>query len=162
MNMTKVEMQMGECLHQKQLVKETAGARVIRSKDSCVGREEEQFTRKAVPATEFMESDSKREDPGIHRLDKSHLHDNLSHCKGKKEEKRKLIILTVTAIRASFTDEATGPSFTDEAIGASFTDEAIGPYFTEEATEASFTDEVLQETLIESPTRPPEEMFKIW
>lgn len=40
MNMMKVEMQMGECLHQKQLVKETAGARVIRSKDSCVGREE--------------------------------------------------------------------------------------------------------------------------
>lgn len=89
--MTKVEMQMDECLDKKQLVKETAGARVIRSKDSSVGREENGSLGRlwsVVPtAMEFMESDSKREDPGIHRLDKSHLHDNLSHCKGKKEEK---------------------------------------------------------------------------
>lgn len=41
-------------------------------------------------------------------MDKSYLHDNLSHCKGKKERKRKLIVLTGTAI---------GPSFTDEALG---------------------------------------------
>lgn len=61
MNITKVAMQMCECLDKKQLVKETARTRVIRSKDSSVGREENSSPGRlwsVVPtATEFMGSD---------------------------------------------------------------------------------------------------------
>lgn len=61
MNITKVAMQMCEYLDKKQLVKETEGTRVIRSKDSSVGQEENSSPGRlwavVLTATEFMGHD---------------------------------------------------------------------------------------------------------
>lgn len=105
-------MQVCECLDEEQLVKATAGARVTGSKDSSAGREESSSPGGCGLWCQLPQNSwrviERAKDPGIHRLDKAHLHGNLSYCKGKKEGKRKLVILTVTAI---------GPSFTNEALG---------------------------------------------
>lgn len=94
----KVEMQKCECLDKKAASKGDSRNKSQKKQRQRCGTGREQFTRKAgsvvLTATEFMERDSKREEPGIHRSDKPHLHDNLSRCKGKKEGKRKLIVLT--------------------------------------------------------------------